>query len=269
MNFSVGVIAAVGVLVAIILGMIATDPEFVPQPQTIKESVEPVSVNAYIMPKNATVGSPLFIEVEFRDDDKNIVDHVNYDIFAVQDGNTLLSDIDSHRHPGKHPIHETDVLGVSPVEIQVTLQGIGHGKDITGPQGTVTSMTVTPISAKPEAKPAATDNPSESTSAMHASSMTYTIEIPAGASAPGCEKSNECYLPSSLKIGVGDTVIWKNSDTAAHTVTSGSMPEGPSGVFDSSLFMSGNTFEFTFDDAGEYPYFCMVHPWMTGSVSVE
>jgi plastocyanin len=33
--------------------------------------------------------------------------------------------------------------------------------------------------------------------------------------------------------------------------------------------MSGNTFEFTFDDAGEYPYFCMVHPWMTGTVTVE
>lgn len=267
MNFSVGIIAAVGVLVAIILGMIAMSPEFAPQPQAIEGSSEPVSVNAYIMPKTAIVGDTLLIEVEFRDDDKNIVDHVNYDIFAIQDGNTILSDIGAHRHPGKHPIHETDVLGASPVEIQVTLQGIGHGEDISGPKGTVASMTVVPESANTETKQVATDSPPKSTSAT-GSHKTYTVEIPAGASAPGCDESNECYLPSSLQIGVGDTVIWNNSDTAAHTVTSGSMPDGPSGVFDSSLFMSGNTFEFTFDDAGEYPYFCMVHPWMTGNVSV-
>jgi len=98
--------------------------------------------------------------------------------------------------------------------------------------------------------------------------MTLTISIPEGAGVPGCEETNECYAPYSLQVRVGDTVIWNNIDTAAHTVTSGSI-EGTSEVFDSSIFMSGATFEFTFDEAGEYPYFCIVHPWMTGIVHVS
>ena len=44
---------------------------------------------------------------------------------------------------------------------------------------------------------------------------------------------------------------------------------GPSGVFDSSLLMASANYAFTFDEAGSYDYFCMVHPWMVGSVSVN
>jgi len=43
---------------------------------------------------------------------------------------------------------------------------------------------------------------------------------------------------------------------------------GPNGLFDSSLFMSGTTFEVTFTEKGEYPYFDMVHPWITGKIIV-
>ena len=69
---------------------------------------------------------------------------------------------------------------------------------------------------------------------------------------------------------MGGTVTWENVDNAAHTVTSGSPADGPDGVFDSSLIMAGGaTFSHTFDDVGTYDYFCMVHPWMQGSVIVE
>ena len=67
-------------------------------------------------------------------------------------------------------------------------------------------------------------------------------------------------------IGQGDTVTWWNDDTAAHTVTSGTPEDGPDGFFDSSLFMAGEGFEVTFDEPGNYEYFCMVHPWMVGAV---
>jgi predicted secreted protein with PEFG-CTERM motif len=68
---------------------------------------------------------------------------------------------------------------------------------------------------------------------------------------------------------MGGTVTWENVDNAAHTVTSGSPADGPDGVFDSSLIMAGGaTFSHTFDDAGTYDYFCMVHPWMAGTVNV-
>ncbi|CAE6497181.1 cupredoxin domain-containing protein [Candidatus Nitrosotenuis uzonensis] len=103
-----------------------------------------------------------------------------------------------------------------------------------------------------------------------APAMSAKVSIPSGSSVPGCEATNECYKPAEVTIGVGGTVTWTNDDTAAHTVTSGSINAGgPDGVFDSSIFMAGKTFEHTFDEAGEYDYFCIVHPWMTGKVIVE
>lgn len=94
------------------------------------------------------------------------------------------------------------------------------------------------------------------------------ISLPEGSSIPGCEATDECFIPYNVSIGVGDTVTWNNDDTAAHTVTSGVVSEGPDGLFDSGLFMAGAVFEFTFDGAGEYDYFCLVHPWMVGKVTV-
>ena len=105
-------------------------------------------------------------------------------------------------------------------------------------------------------------------SAMPIAPLIHYVSIPVNVSSPGCESTNECYLPYSLEIQAGDTVSWSNDDTAAHTVTSGT-PDGPDGVFDSSLFMAGNTFEFTFDESGTYSYFCMVHPWMIGEIIVN
>ena len=95
-----------------------------------------------------------------------------------------------------------------------------------------------------------------------------TISLPPGSSVPGCEATNECYIPYAVSISVGETVTWSNDDTAAHTVTSGA-PGAPDGVFDSSLFMADTEFSHTFDEAGEYDYFCLVHPWMTGKVQVN
>jgi len=94
------------------------------------------------------------------------------------------------------------------------------------------------------------------------------IGVPAGTSVPGCEDTNECWDPAEVTVGVGETVTWSNDDTAAHTVTSGTVEGGPDGNFDSSLFMAGTTFEWTPDAEGEYPYFCMVHPWMQGMIIV-
>jgi len=106
---------------------------------------------------------------------------------------------------------------------------------------------------------------------VFASHATAEVGIPSGTSVPGCEETDECWIPSTVTIDVGGEVTWSNDDTAAHTVTSGSAVDGPDGNFDSSLFVAGNTFSVKFDDfePGEYPYFCMVHPWMAGTVIVE
>lgn len=99
--------------------------------------------------------------------------------------------------------------------------------------------------------------------------MESSVSIPEGSSTPGCEADSACYLPAETTVGVGGTVTWTNDDTAAHTVTSGTPTDGPDGMFDSSIVMSGATFEYTFEEAGQYDYFCIVHPWMTGKVAVE
>ncbi len=116
------------------------------------------------------------------------------------------------------------------------------------------SVTVTP--PKVEAPPAAMGP------------FTGVISVPEGSGVPGCDETRECYIPAEVSVSVGETVTWSNDDTAAHTVTSGTPPDAD-GTFDSSLFMAGTTFEHTFDEAGTYDYFCMVHPWMTGTVQVN
>ena len=99
--------------------------------------------------------------------------------------------------------------------------------------------------------------------------MSATVTNAPGSSTPGCEETDSCFIPSTVVITVGGTVTWDNTDNAAHTSSSGTAAGGPDGVFDSSLVMAGGSYSVTLDDAGTYPYFCMVHPWMSGTVIVE
>ena len=72
----------------------------------------------------------------------------------------------------------------------------------------------------------------------------------------------------NTSVSVGEEITWSNDDTAPHTVTSGP-PGSPDAIFDSGMLMAGDTFSITLGDSGEYPYYCMVHPWMTGIISVN
>jgi len=99
--------------------------------------------------------------------------------------------------------------------------------------------------------------------------MAATVTNAPGSSTPGCEATDSCFVPSTVVIALGGTVTWENTDNAAHTATGGTPTDGPSGAFDSSLVMAGGSFAQTFDSEGTYPYFCMVHPWMQGTVVVE
>ncbi|CAN5640240.1 hypothetical protein BH23THE1_BH23THE1_03760 [soil metagenome] len=85
--------------------------------------------------------------------------------------------------------------------------------------------------------------------------------------------TDDAYSPNPIEVTVGQTVVWTNDDTVFHTVTSGSVGAPDAGeVFDSglagptALTSEGKTFEHTFDTAGEYPYFCILHPNMVGTV---
>jgi len=95
------------------------------------------------------------------------------------------------------------------------------------------------------------------------------VSIPPGSSVPGCEDVNGCYIPSHLTIFAGDEVIWRNDDFVTHTVTSGGLEYGATGTFNSALLNEGEAYSFTFDKSGEYRYYCIIHPWMIGMVTVK
>jgi len=73
---------------------------------------------------------------------------------------------------------------------------------------------------------------------------------------------NFTFAPAELKMKVGDTVTWSNHDDIPHTVVS-------AGKFRSKALDTDDTFSFTFTTAGEYPFFCSLHPHMTGTIKVE
>jgi plastocyanin len=120
---------------------------------------------------------------------------------------------------------------------------------------------------KAAADKAAADKAAADKAAAAKAPMAVTIEPVAGSGAPGCEP--ECYSPSSATISAGGKVTFDNTDTAPHTATSGSAANGPDGIWDSSLIMTNASYSVTLPDSGNYTYFCMVHPWMEGTVIVE
>ena len=100
-----------------------------------------------------------------------------------------------------------------------------------------------------------------------------TITMNYNTDSQGCEETNSCMTPSSLKVNVGTIVNFVNEDSVFHTITSGTPYDGPSGEFDSGLIgiatSTSNTFSKKFYDIGTYDYFCMIHPWATGVIIVE
>src|SRR5918998_1377181 len=80
--------------------------------------------------------------------------------------------------------------------------------------------------------------------------------------------TTDAYQPNPVQVSTGATVTWTNDDAQPHTATSGENAT-PNGTFDSGIMAPAATFEHTFATAGEYPYFCILHPNMVGTVSVS
>ena len=73
------------------------------------------------------------------------------------------------------------------------------------------------------------------------------------------------FGPVTVTVPVGATVTWTNRDDIPHTVVSTDDPK----VFKSKVLDTDEKFSFTFSKAGTYPYFCSIHPKMTGKVIVQ
>ncbi|MDR4489485.1 MAG: PQQ-dependent sugar dehydrogenase [Candidatus Nitrosocosmicus sp.] len=78
------------------------------------------------------------------------------------------------------------------------------------------------------------------------------------------------YSPNPLQIEKGQTVTWYNGDTISHTVTSGEDNDKDAGeLFDSNAIIPNQQYSVTFDDTGDFKYYCIYHPSMVGEIRVE
>ena len=97
-----------------------------------------------------------------------------------------------------------------------------------------------------------------------------TLTILEGSSIQG----NPDYEPDELTVKKGDTILVENADpTMPHTVTNGESASDPNSakIFDTGMIMGGESAELDISnvDAGTHPFYCTVHPYMTGSLIVE
>lgn len=95
-----------------------------------------------------------------------------------------------------------------------------------------------------------------------------TIIIPQSASETGYD--GLYYLSEVESVSQGTQFRWKNEDFVLHTATSGSPSSGADMLFDTGVVVPGEFSQpFSIDTAGQYRYYCILHPWMTGTIKVE
>jgi plastocyanin len=96
------------------------------------------------------------------------------------------------------------------------------------------------------------------------------VRIPQGSSS----FTDDAYAPNPVEVNTGDTVTWVNDDFTSHTATSGTPNSGSTGMFGGTddspeiIGPEGDTQSTTFDEAGEFEYYCTLHPSMVGTVVV-
>jgi plastocyanin len=152
-----------------------------------------------------------------------------------------------------------------------TMTGAGNATNatMTG-AGNATNATMTGAGNATNATMTGAGNATNATATGASGANTGTsVSVVSGSSS----LTDTAYQPNPIQVSVGNTVTWTNNDSQPHTVTSGSNGQ-PDNKFNSSpnfspLLNPGQTFSFTFTQAGDYPYFCMLHPNMVGTVTVS
>ncbi len=108
---------------------------------------------------------------------------------------------------------------------------------------------------------ACTSTPATSTAAPSGGSTGGSTSAPSGTEAK-VQISGFAFNPTPLEIKAGTTVTWQNEDSAAHTVVA------DDGSFSSNSLNQGDSFSFTFEKAGSFPYHCGIHTSMKGTITV-
>ncbi|MGI0047042.1 MAG: cupredoxin domain-containing protein [Nitrosotalea sp.] len=217
---------------------------------------------------------PLALQISFTDPQGNKIPYEHYGISALQqvsNGVLILSNYSALAVNGDDIQVTNPLENPSPVNFDIQLQGSGP----------------------PDTAPSSWTGPSEDVDitigeqfSLHAAishvstGAQQVVTIPLGAYNPRYDTvAPQWYLPSTITVGVNQTVTWLNQDNEIHTVTSGqsSGREGlmrngvgiPNGLFDSGPIKPGLSWTHVFTHVGTFEYFCTIHPWMQGFVTVQ
>jgi plastocyanin len=98
---------------------------------------------------------------------------------------------------------------------------------------------------------------------LAAASSSVAANAQPSAATAGVKIDNFVFGPQTITVPVGTTVTWTNADDIPHTSVS------TEGVFKSKVLDTDEKFSYTFTKAGTYPYYCTIHPKMTGKVVVQ
>jgi plastocyanin len=119
--------------------------------------------------------------------------------------------------------------------------------------------------------PTAAQSPAAPTAAptTEATIPTTIIQTPAAPPGVAVVIQNFGFNPQVIAVPVGTTVTWTNLDSVQHQVAnSATGMSGPGQIFQSKILGKGDTYSYTFNTAGSYRYYCVIHPYMWGIVNV-
>jgi cytochrome c oxidase subunit 2 len=170
-----------------------------------------------------------------------------------------------HERYGLPPVQELspEMLQVPPSLRNIGQQGGGTGATQTGETGSSNQT------AGSSNQTAGSSNQTAETAGAATGGGAVTLTILEGSAIQG----NPDYDPDELTAAAGSDVTVTNQDTVPHTVTSGTSPTDPNSaqLFDTSLINGGESATLSLAQvaAGQYDYYCMVHPYMTGKLVVQ
>ncbi len=93
-----------------------------------------------------------------------------------------------------------------------------------------------------------------------------TVIIPNGNNAAA---NTGFYIPLNLGVQKGTVVEWINEDNVGHTIQSQDEKGNVIPIFNSNVLQTGDKFSYKFEESGEYNYFCTIHPWRVGVITVR
>jgi plastocyanin len=234
--------------------------------QEVEPQEQPVSSLTLDLVSNDTTGvAPATIEFEANIEGGTEPYTINWDF----DDGSEESDEETVEHTfddaGTYDVNltATDALNQTASDsVEITVE---EPSPAAGEEDTTDTTTTTDTGEEP-----LTDGTDTTTNADENTNEEVIVRIPEGAT----ELTDDAYSPNPVEVTVGDTVTWINDDSTDHTATSGTSESGSTGMFGGTdespeiIDANGGTQSFTFEETGDFPYYCTIHPNMVGTVIV-